>query len=42
MVIWKSEITNEMVSELSQDEIEQLIENLNDVVQEVAESFGVK
>lgn len=42
MIIWKSEITNEMVSELSEDEISQLIDNLNDVVQEIAESFGVK
>lgn len=42
MIIWKSEITDEMVSELSPDEISQLIDNLNDVVQEVAESFGVK
>jgi hypothetical protein len=42
MIIWKSEITDEMVSELSEDDLQQLIENLNDVVQEVAESFGVK
>ena len=42
MNVWKSEITNEMVSHLSENELEQLIENLNDVVQEVAESFGVK
>lgn len=42
MIVWKSQLTNEMVEHLSENELEQLIENLNDVVQEVAESFGVR
>lgn len=41
MIVWKSQITSEMVSHLSESDIEQLQHQLNDVVQEIAESFGV-
>lgn len=41
MTIWKSEITDEMVANLSDDDIQQLINNLDDAVQEIAESYGV-
>jgi hypothetical protein len=39
--IWKSEITVEMVTNISDDDIQQLIEELNDAVQEIASSYGV-
>ena len=41
MIIWKSEITDEMVANLSDDDIQQLINNLDDAVQEIAESYEV-
>jgi hypothetical protein len=42
MTIWKSELTEEMVSSLSGQEISLLIEALNDAVQEVCENWGMK
>jgi hypothetical protein len=42
MTIWKSELTEEMVSSLSGQEISLLIEALNDSVQEVCENWGMK
>jgi hypothetical protein len=39
--IWKSEITVEMVKNISEENLEQLIEELNDAVQEIASSYGV-
>jgi hypothetical protein len=39
--IWKSEITVEMVENISEENLEQLIEELNDAVQEIAQSYGV-
>ena len=42
MIIWKSQITSEMVKHLNELDIEQLQNQLNDVVQEIAESFGIK
>jgi hypothetical protein len=39
--IWKSEITVEMVENISEENLEQLIEELNDAVQEIASSYGV-
>jgi hypothetical protein len=42
MTIWKSELTEEMVSSLSGQEISLLVEALNDAVQEVCENWGMK
>lgn len=42
MAIWKSELTEEMVSSLSDQEISLLVEALNDAVQEVCENWGMK
>lgn len=39
--IWKSEITVEMVENISEENLEQLIDELNDAVQEIAQSYGV-
>lgn len=41
MTIWKSEITSEMVEHITPENLEQLIQELNDVVQEIAESYGI-
>ena len=41
MIIWKSQITSEMVAHISEENLEQLILELNDVVQEIAESYGI-
>jgi hypothetical protein len=42
MSIWKSEVTEEMVSSLSGQEVSLLVEALNDAVQEVCENWGMK
>ena len=42
MSVWTSEVTNEMVSTLSDQEISLLVEALNDAVQEVCENWGMK
>ena len=42
MSVWTSEVTNEMVSTLSDQEISLLVEALNDAVQEVCEHWGLK
>lgn len=42
MIVWKSEITNEMVKSLSDQEISLLVESLNDAVQEICENWGMK
>jgi hypothetical protein len=42
MTIWKSELTEEMVSSLSGQEVSLLVEALNDAVQEVCENWGMK
>jgi hypothetical protein len=42
MAVWTSEVTEEMVSSLSDQEISLLVEALNEVVQEVCENWGMK
>ena len=42
MSVWKSEVTEEMVSSLSDQEISLLVEALNEAVQEVCENWGMK
>lgn len=42
MIVWKSEITSEMVKSLSDQEISLLVESLNDAVQEICENWGMK
>jgi hypothetical protein len=42
MSVWTSEVTDEMVSSLSGQEISLLVEALNDAVQEVCENWGMK
>jgi hypothetical protein len=42
MTVWKSEVTEEMVSSLSDQEISLLVEALNEAVQEVCENWGMK
>jgi len=42
MAVWKSEVTEEMVSSLSDQEISLLVEALNETVQEVCENWGMK
>jgi hypothetical protein len=42
MTIWKSELTEEMVRSLSEQEVSLLVEALNDAVQEVCENWGMK
>ena len=42
MAVWKSEVTEEMVSSLSDQEISLLVEALNESVQEVCENWGMK
>lgn len=42
MSIWKSEITEEMVSSLSGQEVSLLVEALNEAVQEICENWGTK
>jgi hypothetical protein len=42
MIVWKSELTSEMVKNLSDQEISLLVESLNDAVQEICENWGMK
>ena len=42
MNVWKSEVTEEMVSSLSDQEISLLVEALNEAVQEICENWGMK
>lgn len=42
MSVWKSEVTEEMVSSLSEQEISLLVEALNEAVQEICENWGMK
>ena len=42
MAVWKSEVTEEMVSSLSDQEISLLVEALNEAVQEICENWGMK
>jgi hypothetical protein len=42
MNVWKSEVTKEMVSTLSEQEINLLVEALNNAVQEICENWGMK
>ena len=42
MAVWKSEVTEKMVSSLSDQEISLLVEALNEAVQEVCENWGMK
>jgi hypothetical protein len=42
MSVWKSEVTEEMVSSLSDQEISLLVEALNEAVQEICENWGMK
>jgi len=39
MIVWKSELTNEMVKTLSDQEISLLVESLNNAVQEICENW---
>jgi len=40
-IIWKSQVTKEMVASLNNKEIETLTDLLNQAVQEICESFEV-
>jgi hypothetical protein len=40
--VWKSSVTEEMVSELSDNEISMLVEALNEAVMEVCQNYEVK
>jgi hypothetical protein len=40
--IWKSEVTEEMVSSLSGQEVSLLVEALDQAVQEICENWGMK
>lgn len=42
MIVWKSELTSEMVTSLSEQEVSLLVETLNNSVQEICESWGMK
>lgn len=42
MIVWKSELTSEMVTSLSEQEISLLVEALNNSVQEICENWGMK
>lgn len=42
MSVWKSEVTEEMVNSLSDQEISLLVEALNEAVQEICENWGMK
>lgn len=42
MIVWKSELTSEMVKSLTEQEISLLVESLNDSVQEICENWGMK
>lgn len=42
MSVWKSEVTEEMVSSLSEQEISLLVEALNEAVEEICTNWGMK
>lgn len=42
MSAWKSEVTEEMVSSLSEQEISLLVEALNEAVEEICTNWGMK
>jgi hypothetical protein len=42
MTVWKSELTEEMVSSLSGQEVSLLVESLDQAVQEICENWGMK
>lgn len=42
MSVWKSELTEEMVSSLSDQEISLLVEALNEAVEEICTNWGTK
>jgi diacylglycerol kinase len=42
MSVWKSEVTDEMVSSLSDQEISLLVEALNTAVEEICTNWGMK
>jgi hypothetical protein len=42
MIVWKSELTEEMVSSLNSQEISLLVESLNDAVEEICTNWGTK
>jgi diacylglycerol kinase len=42
MSVWKSELTEEMVSSLSAQEISLLVEALNTAVEEICTNWGTK
>ena len=42
MSVWKSELTEEMVSELNGQEVSLLVEALDQAVQEICENWEVK
>lgn len=41
-VIWQSKVTSEMVGDMTEDEIETLIDELNDAVADVCEANRLK
>jgi division protein CdvB (Snf7/Vps24/ESCRT-III family) len=41
-VVWQSTITKDMVRHLSQDIIDELIEELNEIVASVAEEYEIE
>jgi hypothetical protein len=42
MIVWKSELTEEMVSSLNSQEISLLVESLNDAVEEICTNWDTK
>lgn len=40
-IIWESKLTAEMVSHLSEEEVQLLIDELNDAVAEICEQYEV-
>jgi len=42
MIVWKSQLNSEMVEHLSEIDLVDLFNQLDEVIQEVAETFGVK
>jgi hypothetical protein len=41
-IVWKSQVTKEMVASLNNKEIETLIDLLDQAVQEICENWGTK
>lgn len=42
MTVWKSELTEQMVSSLSEQEVSLLVEALDQAVQEICENWGTR